>query len=119
MDAFAESLAQILASPAFTQAVASVFLMVMTGVIAFVGTRVRLWFDRRLSADDRAALNEIAMEAVQFAQQTGLDTELAKKKQEALEYASRALIAAGIDVSAKQLDAAIEVAVFRMKQVGA
>lgn len=107
-----EFILNILASPEFATAMLTLFVTVVGGAVAFVGKEVRALLRKKLSAEQLQILMKIAEQAVFVAEQTGLDHEAEEKKAEALRIAATYLQAYGIKVSAAQLDAAIEAAVF-------
>lgn len=109
MDEFVNNL---LASPEFAQLILTIFTVTLTGVVAFVGKELKSFLHKKLSAEQLAILMKVAEQAVFVAEQTGIDHAAEEKKMEALRVAEAYLKAYGIKVTAEQLDAAIEAAVF-------
>ena len=105
-------IASVLQSPEFASALATIFITVVTAVIAFLGKAARDYLSHNLSSAQLNTLLLIAQQAVAVAEQTGATKAAEEKKAEALAIAQTYLDAYGIKVSAAQLDAAIEAAVF-------
>lgn len=115
--------AQILASPAFT-AFAIAMLSAFVGWAAlqirhagnFLAEQVRTLIEgvigRKLTAQELDILLSVARTAVLAAEQLGLGQAGEEKKAKALEIAAKFLEARGLHVTAEQLDAAIEAAVY-------
>lgn len=102
----------ILASPEFTTFLIGLVTTVLTSVFAFVGTKLRALLDSKLTIQQREILLQVARQAVQVAEQMGVGKLAEEKKAQAEQVASAYLAAYGIKVSAAELDAAIEAAVF-------
>ena len=99
---------QILGSPEFM----AFLFAAITAVIGFVGKSLRDLLSNKITTEQLQLLLVVAKQAVAVAEQTGLAATGAEKKAEAIRVAQTYLDAYGIKVSAAQLEAAIEAAVF-------
>jgi hypothetical protein len=103
-----ELISTILQSPEF----AAFLVSVLVAVATFVGKSLRDLLVRNLTAKQLEMLMTIAVNAIRVAEQLGYDQTGEEKKAEAIRIAQTYLDAYGIKVSAAQLSAAIEAAVF-------
>lgn len=105
---FTELIFGILASPQF----AAFIFTALVAVATWVARQIVALIKRQLTAQQIETLFKVAAIAVTFAEQTGADKTGAEKKAEALRVAQTYLNAYNIKVTATQLNAAIEAAVF-------
>jgi hypothetical protein len=106
-----EIIKSILLDPAFTSAIVTALVGLIGATIAFLGKQIKAILGARLSAEQLRLLMEIASRAVLAAEQVYADGTAEQKKAEALRAARAFLVAYGLRVGDKQLDAAIEAAV--------
>lgn len=110
--AIGEIIGAILASPELAALVLTAFATVVTALVGWVGYAVRRHVLRRLSAQELALVREIAAVAVRYAEQKLGKGAGAAKLELATAAANRFLAAYGVKVSAEQLLAIVEAAVF-------
>lgn len=114
---------QILGSPAFTAFaigliggfvgwVALKFRRAADWLAAQIGTVLEGVIGRKLTSQELDILLQVARTAVLAAEQLGLGQAGSEKKAKAMQIAATFLTARGLHVTAEQLDAAIEAAVF-------
>lgn len=92
-------------------ALVAAFGAIGTG-IGFVLKRLYTFLGKKLSAAQLTLLMDVATRAVQYAEQVYKDANGEFKKEQAIAAAQTFLAAYGLKVSASQLDAAIEAAVY-------
>ena len=102
----------ILGSSEFTSLVLVAVTSLVGFVVSFAAWAWRHWVLGKLSADELATLQRIAVLAVTAAEQMGAGQAGEAKLALALDFASKQLDVYGIKVSAAQLRAAIEAAVY-------
>ncbi|HSW43194.1 MAG TPA: phage holin, LLH family [Patescibacteria group bacterium] len=105
-------LGTILASDAFAALVLTTVATVATAVVGWLGYAVRRHVLRRLDADELALLRQIASVAVAYAEQKYKSSDGPARLAAAMSAANTMLAAYGVKVSAEQLLAVIEAAVY-------
>lgn len=103
-----EFLATIVTSPEF----GAFLITVLVAVASFLGKALRDFIVQKAKPEQLRFLMDVATKAVRVAEQTGLSKTGEEKKAEAMAIAQTFLDAYGVKVSAAQLSAAIEAAVF-------
>lgn len=100
-----------LTTPAFQTAIANVVIG-LVGILATALTGMVAGFlHSKMSAQQLQTLHQVVSVAVMAAEQLGLSGAIEDKKQSAINAASAMLESMGIQVTAEELDAAIEAAV--------
>lgn len=107
-----EILATILASDAFAALVLTTVATVATAVVGWLGYAIRRHVLRRLDADELALVRQIATVAVAYAEQKYRTSDGPARLAAAMSAANTMLAAYGVRVSAEQLLAVIEAAVY-------
>ena len=102
----------ILASDAFAALVLTTVATVATAVIGWLGVAIRRHVLRRLDADELALVRQIATVAVAYAEQKYRTSDGPARLAAAMSAANTMLAAYGVRVSAEQLLAVIEAAVY-------
>lgn len=92
-------------------AVVGILATIVLGLLASLKTRVNVWIDTKTSASQRELLHKIANESFAYAE-TSFSTESGRNKfNKAFIYTSDRLGKLGIEVTAEEINAAIEKAV--------
>lgn len=102
----------ILLNPEFQTAIANILLVVVTGVVGAIAKAVFSFLKANTSAKQFELLEALAAAAVQAAEQGAIAGFVADRKATAINIVNEGLKNAGIkNLSAEQIDAAIEAAV--------
>ena len=107
-----EWIASVLASPEFTALVLAAFASGITAVVAWTARFVRRYILRHLDERELALLRQIAVISVDYVEQVYQGADGPTKLAEAKRVANTMIASYGLKVSAEQLLAIIEAAVF-------
>lgn len=105
-------IATILASDAFAALVLTTVATVATAIVGWIGYTIRRHVLRRLDSDELALVRQIATVAVTYAEQKYRTSDGPARLAAAMSAANTMLAAYGVRVSAEQLLAVIEAAVY-------
>jgi LL-H family phage holin len=93
------------------QALISLLVLFIMGVIAMLRTKVEIWLAARTTAAQRETLHRLAAEAMALAESTYGSLDGPAKLNNALTYVTKRAADLGIDISPQTVRAAIEKAV--------
>lgn len=105
-------IADILASPQFTALVLTAFASGVTGIVAWAARLIRRYVLRHLDERELALLRQIAVISVDYVEQVYQGADGPTKLAEATRVANAMIASYGLKVSAEQLLAIIEAAVY-------
>jgi hypothetical protein len=92
--------------------IANVLLLFITGLVGLASRNVLHWLKANTTLKQQDTLVEFALAAVKAAEGMGLTGEIESKKEYAENIVTKMLADAGISLSAQQIEAAIEAAVY-------